>query len=832
MLDPGRYLAEAIYFLQYTVAQILWAINRALLAIAILAEGINTWITDNIAYFVGLLINALSAPLGGMFILALTALGCWYALSNLVQIEKWVEPSKLFTYGLLALFFFSSPILIVNQMESLRLSLNAGINQALLDDAAGDLFATGMNGTDVGLPASIPDTNSDGVIGSFDLVSAFMAVAHLDELDNHEFPVDYEATYFPFGDPSSINLSDEADRELAKSLASAGIERLLFALIAVPTAISEHLLRLALTGAAMLLYAGFPFALLFAFFVYTQAFLGAYLRQFINLLIETFLSVLIVAILIGFLTAAAQQGFGLYIGASVLVVFFIMWRIMSALRLASRALDLFGGSIITGGVGGMALAGMGQRAVSHAAGIAGAVATGGASLAMGGVMMGTATALRADARAGGAYLQTDPAKAEGRVRQLQTMAGYAFGRSETARHLIDTGHSVRSLARNFRDGETQDHMPDTLDYFRAGAAMSSFGSSPWLAMRLSPSLRTAYDQLGGVSGNREHPPTITRDADGAPVPSEPDTPPNEPTHHSADDDSTAADTPSTTSDSPSTPVDGANDDMLIPTQNGVPSHSTNNDPTTADTQPTRSAPQADTTILLETTSSERLAVLNAAVQQLGSDEPAQSAAAHAAFAKVAGTSHTDTLTDAIAQHAVETVQTAIAATAHLVDQYRHQSLNGAQILARFQSGQGTADLRAAQETPLSNAQLAAVADLTLLPRRKMHRADLVGTIAAHAAYPNSDATSIAASLGSPVGFGSQTGAVRGVLAGARVLQLTADDIAQLADQIGQGMRQQVLDSLTQHGLSQAQARELLSDIVALPDAITLPQTTASRGATS
>ncbi|MCI0726553.1 MAG: hypothetical protein L0332_07495, partial [Chloroflexi bacterium] len=80
MLDPGRYFAEAIYFLQYTLAQILWAIDRALLSIAVIAESVNAWITDNIGYFVELLVNALSAPLGGLFILALTALGFWYAL--------------------------------------------------------------------------------------------------------------------------------------------------------------------------------------------------------------------------------------------------------------------------------------------------------------------------------------------------------------------------------------------------------------------------------------------------------------------------------------------------------------------------------------------------------------------------------------------------------------------------------------------------------------------------------------------------------------------------------------------------------------------------------
>lgn len=203
-------------------------------------------------------------------------------------------------------------------MEDLRTSLNVGIDQALIDGAAGDIFATGMDGTDTGLPGAIPDVNSDGVIGSFDLVSAFMLVANIDELDS-EFPVDFEAAYFPFGDPTAINLTDEADQQLAKALASDGIERLFFALVAIPTAIAEHFLRLALTGVAVFLYTGVPFAMLFAFFIYTQAFLGAYLRQFINLLIETLMSVIIVAIMIGLLAAAAQGGIGLYIGASIIV---------------------------------------------------------------------------------------------------------------------------------------------------------------------------------------------------------------------------------------------------------------------------------------------------------------------------------------------------------------------------------------------------------------------------------------------------------------------------------------------------------------------------------
>ncbi|MFQ5578450.1 MAG: hypothetical protein ACE5G8_15825, partial [Anaerolineae bacterium] len=489
--------AEAIYFMQYALAQILWTVNRATLSIAVIAESINTWVTNNVGYFVQLLVNALSAPLGGMFILALTALGFWYVLNNIIPTNRWVDPSKLFSYGLITFFFFSSPIMVVDLMEALRQSLNAGIDAALIDGATGDIFTAGMNGTDTGLPGAIPDVNSDGVIGSFDLVAAFILVANINELDSSEFPVDFEAAFFPFGDPSGINLSDEADQELAKALANDGIERLFFSLVAIPTAIAEHFLHLSLTGVAIFLYLGVPIAMLFAFFVYTQAFLGAYLRQFINLLIETFMSVIITAVMIGLLVAAARQGIGLYIGAGIIALIVLLWRIKSALKLAAAAFDLFGGAVITGGVGGMELASMGKQAVGGTVGWAGAALTGGATLAAGSAMLASAAALQADGRAGGAYMGADPHKTDGRVRQLKTIAGYTLGQSETTRSIIEGTHEVRTLARNFRDGEVQPYAPDTLDYLRAGSSMSGFGSSPWLAMRVSPSLRAAYDQIGG-----------------------------------------------------------------------------------------------------------------------------------------------------------------------------------------------------------------------------------------------------------------------------------------------------------------------------------------------
>ena len=957
MLDPGSYLAEAIYFLQYTLAQILWAINRATISIAIIAESINSWVTDNIGYFVQLLVNALSAPLGGMFILALTALGFWYVLNNIVPTSRWVDPGKLFSYGLIAFFFFSSPIVIIDMMEELRQSLNAGIDTALIDGAAGDIFDTSMNGTDVGLPGAIPDVNSDSVIGSFDLVSAFMLVANMDELDSSEFPVDFEASYFPFGDPSGINLSDEADQELAKALASDGIERLFFALIAVPTAIAEHFLRLALTGVAVFLYMGVPFAMLFAFFNYTQAFLGAYLRQFINLLIETLMSVIIVAIMLGLLATAAQQGIGLYIGASLIVLIVLLWRIKGALKLAAAAFDLFGGSVITGGVGGMEMARMGRQTVTGTARLAGAALTGGTSLAAGGAVLATAAALQADARNDGAYLGTDPDKADGRARQLKTIAGYALGKSETARSMIEVAHEARTLTRNFRDGEAQPHDPDMLDYLRAGSSLSGFGSSPWVAMRFSESLRTAFDQIGG---RRPEYRDATFDGDGEPVDlqsesegtTETDAPPSghsartqahqspaeneggeawrqepaterqltylrqmgvEPeaalTRGQASDrinEARQAQQPQRqTAVSPNSrpgsrqfpraaqevpnqawtnrfasleqalasltaalsqqagngrlTSEQVNHPANLAAHRAIPEWLREDDKPSPETavqviplvkeKTHSSTPKGEDyasssvensnptgTIRLEPYQPSRAQVIHNTLAQLAEPQSRAGQAAQKTLTVYTGETNARLIQTAVEQHSAAAVQEAVAATTHLVSQYRTQGMADADVLAAFQRGEAAAAIRettAAQEsaTPLTDAQLSAVADMVLLPQRRVSRAELVSVIGREAAAGAADEQPVLHALGMgptviPAGFGGQTGNVRGVLAGAQAMNLSPADLTRLADMIQDGLRDVVQTELFDRGYQPEMVRNFVSDIAALPGAMIVPQSTA------
>ena len=421
-------IAEAIYFLQYVLAGLLWFVNRMILSIAIIAENVNTWFTDNAGYFAELMTNALSAPLGGLFILALTALGVWYLLNNVLPTQRWVDPARLVTYSFMAFLFFSAPVWVIDQLEELRTAVNGGIDQALLASATGDIFNDNLNGSDTGIGPVNDGLFPPGEpgVGSFDLAGSFLLVSNINEVDSSEFPAEFEATYFPFGDPAGIDLSDEADQELAKALAAEGIERQFFAFVAGPTAVADHFLRLVLTGTAVILYLGLPVAFLFAFFIYTQAFLMAYIKQFMGLLVDTFMSVLIVTVMVGLLEVTAVAGLGLYLAASFITLIVILWRIKSAFQLATRAFDLFGAAQLTGGAGGMTAVNLGTQ---MAVGTGMAIATGGASLALTAGALGTAAALRYDQQQGGETLGTDPAKADVRIAQLKAVTGYALGRS-------------------------------------------------------------------------------------------------------------------------------------------------------------------------------------------------------------------------------------------------------------------------------------------------------------------------------------------------------------------------------------------------------------------
>ncbi|MCP5345221.1 MAG: hypothetical protein H7A05_11425 [Pseudomonadales bacterium] len=778
MLDVGRELAEAIYFLQYTLAQILWAIDRALLSVAVIAENVNAWLTANVGYFVELLTNALAGPMGALFIFALTLLGVWFLMNNVLPTKRPVDPQKLLVYGFMTFFFFATPTLVIDMLEGLRQAATAGVQQALLDEAEGDLFGSDLGGTDTGLPAAIPDVYpaGDGLIGSFDLVAYFLAMGNLTELDNTEFPVLFTATYFPFGDPSAIDLTDEADREAARGLAADGIERLFFALIAVPTAIADHFLRLSLTGAALLLYAGVPFAMMLAFFVYTESFIGAYLRQFINLLIETFLSVIIASIVIGMLAVAAQQGVGVYIGAGLIACVVLSWRIKGALKLAMSGLHLFGGGVLTGGATGTDLANMGRNVALAGAGLGLAAVTGGSSLALAGL-------LKADARADGAYLGTDPEKSDNRVQQLEVLAGYGMGRSRRVRDLIETAHEVRTFSRNFHDGGVERHDPDLLDYLRVGSSMSNFGSSPWVATRLSSSLRDAYGQVGGLSGDVP---------DG-----------RRPRWRNSVGEVTTA----PTNDS-SSPEDGwAQTVPSTPTAAAVHT-STGSLPIPATTAPAIQ--------LAPMTAARHAGLLGLADNLAGAD----AGQAQRILVQMVGADNAQLVATAVADHGAAAVTAAITAILDQMSAAQAAGQTPQEILATFQDGTSLSD------SPLSPPQLAALTDTVLQPRRAVSQIELLAQVGEILAAGGGNDRDLAAQLGSPTHFGPQTGAIRALLEGVATLQLTAAQVREMAAALRDG--ENAADYLRRQGYAPDIGHAFARDLAGIGTGVWLPQTVSKR----
>lgn len=856
---PGidEVVAQLIYTFQYYTALLLWNIARILLSMARFIQSVADGLVANIGDFVQYTVNALSAPVGLFLVLAIAALGMWYLLNNIVATSKWVEPSRLLTYGLATLVFFSTPVLVIDALESVRTSLTQGMEATILDDAIADMFNIDTGSGDDPLPDSIPDVNSDGIIGTFDLATTFLSIANITEIFNDDFPADFTADYFP-DHPTEIDLSNEDERNQAIEDGWVGINRLVFSFVATPTAISEHLLWLVLTIAAVLLYVGFPLAAMLSFFVYTDALFTAYVRQFIKLCIETFLSVIIVSFVIGLVAAAAQASIGLYIGTSFIGTIILIWRIKGALKLATAAFDIFGGGTLTGGATGKDLRGLASTAVATTA----AAATGGAALAAAGAMaldnkMGEAVGLTERTLMG-----LDKAKVEARTQQLLSLAGYSAGRIQPVRNTIETAHEGRAFLRAMRDGGPQPQTADTLDYLRAGSSLSKFGSSPWLAMRTSPSLRQAFDNIGGSDRHSYHTEdgapvggTVTGAGEGQlagilqqltavlrsfqagerrgndgrfrPRPgrgNKPMPPPAIwPAGTTAESGQPAGLQPAGLQPAGLQPTGSPTDTAQAPVDVNVVSSSPDLD---GDLQEDRLEGQ----VILQPQSPPRTESLVQTVGYLQDPASLPGQDSHQALVVYTGKQNADTLQQAVSQHGPEPVQTATQATVAVVNQYTQQGLSGEAILNTFQSGEGFTVVRdrIEGESPLSEAQLTAVADMVTMPRREVTPAELTQTIAATVSSGGSDREA-AATLGATAHFGHHTRTVRGTIEGAQEMGLTQAQTAQILANIQRGLIEEVRSTLTATGASQTTINNFIADASMLPaDGFQIAQTTAPR----
>jgi hypothetical protein len=207
--------------------------------------------------------------------------------------------------------------------------------------------------------------------------------------------------------------------------------------------------------------------------------------------------------------------------------------------------------------------------------------------------------------------------------------------------------------------------------------------------------------------------------------------------------------------------------------------------------------------------------------------PARQAAAEALVTYTGG-HNAGLIQRAVGQHGAPAVQDAAAAIGAMVAQYREEGQDDAEVLATFQRGQATQALRGVIDTPLRDPELAAVADMVLLPQRQVTRADLVATIGQQMATGQASDVSVAAALGAPVHFGGQTAAVRGVIAGAQALQLAPEDMVRLAERLRDGLWAEAQTDLARQGFAPADIHRFFADLAALPPVLRLPQSTARR----
>ena len=844
---PGidEIFARFIYLILYGIGSLMWNIARVLLAVAHFIQSVQAGIIDNIGLFVQYTVNALSAPVGMFLVLAMAALGSWYLLNNITALGKWVDPGRLLTYGLATLVFFSAPVLVIDTLESVRTSMTQGIEATILDDAIAEMLTIETGAEDNPLPDSIPDVNSDGMIGTFDLAAYFLSISNVTEVYNGAFPDAFAEAYFP-DSPTEVDLTNEDERNEAIQDSQDGITRLFFSFVAIPTAIAEHFLWFVLTIAAVFLYIGFPIAAALSFFVYTDALFTAYVRQFIKLCIETFISVIIVSFVVGLIAAAAQASTGLFIGTCFIGTIILLWRIKGAMKLSTAAFDMFGGGTLTGGATGKDF-----RTTATTAMVATAAAvTGGVSMAAVGAMAldnktGESLGL-SDGTMDRSLMGLDRSKSDARAQQLVSLAGYSGGKIPGVRAGIETAHEGRAFMRGMRDGGPGEQSPDALDYFRVGSSLSTFGSSPWLAMRTSPSLRRAFDNIGG-SANRAY-----RADDGAPLgsnglpqdqltavlqqllsvlqgnPSGPG-----PGSRSAPQPGASPTTPSEGHRTPPSAF-GAGAAAMPPPPENFPSESASGRMNEAaetpaspvDVNGVSSNPdldgnpgddRAEGQTLLQDQSEARTASL---IQTVGTlDDPASFTGQQSQqlLSAYIGPQNTEALTQATHQHGPEAVQTATQATADVVADYQTEGMDGAAILTAFQSGAGFDAVRNQIEgdTPLSDGQLTAVADMVLMPRRDVVPAQLDKTIAEMVGSGGTDREA-AAKMGVVPHFGQATGAIRGTIQGAQEMGLSQVETTQLLADLRQGLVADVQSALAATGASATTINHFISDASMLP----------------
>lgn len=223
-------------------------------------------------------------------------------------------------------------------------------------------------------------------------------------------------------------------------------------------------------------------------------------------------------------------------------------------------------------------------------------------------------------------------------------------------------------------------------------------------------------------------------------------------------------------------------------------------------------------IYLENPDPARRSLVNQTLAHLATPNTLAGQGTQATLTAFIGQANSQTIAEAVQIHGAEAVQTAAATLADRLDAYRAGGMPEADILTRCQQGEPLADLA----VPLTPAQQTALADLVLMPRRELGRAELVSAMAEMGRGRDTD---LARALGIPTGFASYTGLVRELLSQVQALELSQSDLHEIMTQMEAGQSLVAQTDLLARGLEPGEVNPFLRNLSSLPSTLLVPQTT-------
>jgi hypothetical protein len=838
IIDALKPLHQALYFILWSLAQHLWDFDRVGLTMALSLESFRAFLVEQAAQIVALVADALVSPAGLFVTVALLVYGLWRLLALLFPDMAWrpVELPKVVLYAILMAAFFTAPAAAMGLLETARQELADGVQTTVIANLAPSFTPVGYVSGEPGLV--VYDIDGRPGISGADLAASLVGVSAVSELGYLELPAAFRESYFTHGSPAEFTLNDENARTDALLAAGRGVVVLFLAPLAIFYAIGEALLWLTLAAVAVILWIGLPVALLLAPFRASEGLLAAYARRYVNLWIETIVSAALIGLLGGAMLEAAGQGFGLYLALAVLGGCVVIWRVLSAAKLAGAALENVGGADVTGGMG------VGTAAKMTAAG--GAAAVGG--LVTGGLVAAGGALLAAGALVG----KGEGGDGEGLPgAQAAALGGFLAGKSPRARNALQTFQEMRLVSGLHKADE-----PDALDAAYVGSLLSNRGmGSAYLALGMMDGPATAYRRLGLSSGDDG----LAAGRGGGPTPPGTSRGGRRANWGVDEAGNNAADwelSPRQGSLLARLPARGGASDG----QSGhpAPGGETAASPTAVygGQQPQEWVTPSAADLAVEpveasSTAAEPAARPFAPVTFTGRPEgtrqwvemtagmpagPTRTGFIESA-ARVSGPAATTTAA-AIERYGPAAVNAGVTAIARQTENYRAQGLNEAQILEQFRSGAGyvQAATHLPPDSPLRPETAGfgdwqAVADMTLGARAEASRAQLAAATATAVARPHEDAAAVAAAeLGTSAHLGGYAGTVRVTAQRSREMGVDGGRLLAADAQLRQGNEAAAYETLRGgERATDAGARTLLNDLWSLPDdGLTIPQSAQVR----